>query len=180
MLTLPIYMDNHATTRTDPRVVEAMLPYFTERYGNAASRNHVFGWQADEAVEEARAQVANLIGAEAKEIIFTSGATESDNLALKGVANLYRRQGNHLITAQTEHRAVLDPCKRLQREGFDFSAMDALTPAAKNTVERWKQTQLAALEKERRDRFSAVAKDPALYASEKARIEASARAGAAR
>jgi cysteine desulfurase len=111
-------MDNNATTRTDPRVVEAMLPYFTERYGNAASRHHVFGRQAEEAVEQARAQVAALIGAEAKEIVFTSGATESDNLALKGVAGLYGKKGNHLVTVLTEHKAVLDPCRRLERDGF--------------------------------------------------------------
>lgn len=113
-----IYLDNHATTRTDPRVLAAMLPYFTEHYGNAASRTHAFGWKAEEAVDQARAQVAELIGADAKEIIFTSGATESNNLALKGSAGMYRRQGNHVITVQTEHRAVLDPCRRLQRDGF--------------------------------------------------------------
>src|SRR5262245_52915790 len=118
MIQLPIYMDNNATTRTDPRVVETMLPYFTEQYGNAASRHHVFGRVAEEAVEQARVQVAALIGANAKEIIFTSGATESDNLALKGVAAMYRSRGNHLITAATEHHAVLDPCKRLEHDGF--------------------------------------------------------------
>ena len=115
---LPVYMDNNATTRTDPRVVEAMLPFFTQHYGNAASRYHVFGWKAEEAVEQARAQVAGLIGASPKEIVFTSGATESDNLALKGVAAMYRRQGKHVITVVTEHHAVLDPCRRLEREGF--------------------------------------------------------------
>jgi cysteine desulfurase len=115
---LPIYLDNHATTRTDPRVVEAMLPFFTEHYGNAASRTHAFGWKAEEAVDTARAQVAALIGADAKEIVFTSGATESNNLAIKGAAHLYRPQGDHIITVQTEHRAVLDPCRRLQSEGF--------------------------------------------------------------
>jgi cysteine desulfurase len=118
MLKLPIYLDNNATTRTDPRVVEAMLPYFTERYGNAASRNHSFGWQAEEAVEQAREQVARLIDASAKEIVFTSGATEADNLAVKGVAGMYRKTGNHIVTVATEHHAVLDPCKRLEREGF--------------------------------------------------------------
>jgi cysteine desulfurase len=123
MIQLPIYMDNNATTRTDPRVVEAMLPYFTEQYGNAASRHHVFGRVAEEAVEQARAQVADLIGANAKEIIFTSGATESDNLALKGVAAMYRSRGNHLITATTEHHAVLDPCKRLERDGFRVTVL---------------------------------------------------------
>jgi cysteine desulfurase len=118
MIQLPIYLDNNSTTRVDPRVVEAMLPYFTEQYGNAASRTHVFGQKAAEAVEEARARVAHLIGASAREVVFTSGATESNNLALKGVAAMYRRQGNHLVTAVTEHRAVLDPCRRLEREGF--------------------------------------------------------------
>jgi cysteine desulfurase len=117
-LQFPIYMDNQATTRTDPRVVEAMLPYFTEHYGNAASRHHAFGRHAEEAVEEARDTIAGLIGASPKEIVFTSGATESDNLAIKGVAAMYRRKGNHIITVATEHHAVLDPCRRLEREGF--------------------------------------------------------------
>jgi cysteine desulfurase len=117
----PIYMDNNATTRTDPRVVAAMLPYFTEEYGNAASRNHAFGWRAEEAVDQAREQVAALIGAGAKEIIFTSGATESDNLALKGVAAMYKKKGNHIITTVTEHKAVIDPCKRLERDGFQVT-----------------------------------------------------------
>src|SRR5262245_45019470 len=118
---LPIYLDNNSTTRVDPRVVEAMLPYFAEHYGNAASRTHGFGWKAEEAVETARAQIATLIEADAKEIVFTSGATESNNLAIKGVAGMQRRKGNHIITAQTEHKAVLDVCKRLERDGFDVT-----------------------------------------------------------
>src|SRR5437660_2197191 len=118
MVKLPIYLDNNATTRCDPRVVEAMLPYFTEHFGNAASRNHEFGWAAEEGVEKARAQVAALIGATTKEIVFTSGATESDNLAIKGVAEMYAEKGNHIITAATEHKAVLDTCKKLEKHGY--------------------------------------------------------------
>jgi cysteine desulfurase len=122
----PVYLDNNSTTRVDPRVVEAMLPFFTEHYGNAASRTHDFGHKAEEAVEQARAGIAALVGAGPREIIFTSGATESDNLALKGIAAMYRPNGNHLITVRTEHKAVLDPCKRLAREGFEvtFLAVD--------------------------------------------------------
>jgi cysteine desulfurase len=114
---MPIYMDNHATTPIDPRVLDAMMPYFKEQFGNAASRNHAFGWVAEEAVETARKQIAALIGATAKEIIFTSGATESNNLALKGVAEMYAERGNHIITAATEHKAILDTCKRLEKHG---------------------------------------------------------------
>ncbi|RKH91705.1 IscS subfamily cysteine desulfurase [Corallococcus sp. AB045] len=115
MLSLPIYMDNHATTPLDPRVLEAMLPYLREDFGNAASRNHAFGWKAEAAVEKARRQVADLIGASEKEIVFTSGATESDNLAIKGVIEFYKSKGDHIITLKTEHKAVLDTCKRLER-----------------------------------------------------------------
>src|SRR5438477_4826491 len=115
---LPIYMDNHATTRVDPRVVQAMLPYFTEDFGNAASRNHSFGWKAEEAVERAREQIAKLIGGNAKEIVFTSGATESINLAIKGAAWFHEERGKHIITVTTEHKATLDTCKRLETEGF--------------------------------------------------------------
>jgi cysteine desulfurase len=114
-------MDNHATTRVDSRVVEAMLPYFTEYFGNAASRNHEFGWMAEQAVDKARKQIADLIGANPREIIFTSGATESDNLAIKGVAEMYAERGNHIITAATEHKAVLDTCKKLEKLGYRVS-----------------------------------------------------------
>lgn len=120
-LKFPIYMDNNSTTRTDPRVVDAMLPYFTEKFGNSASRNHAYGWEADEAVTEARKQIGNLIGAGPSEIIFTSGATEAINLALKGVAHMYKKKGNHIITQVTEHKATLDTCKRLEKDGFQVT-----------------------------------------------------------
>jgi cysteine desulfurase len=119
---LPIFMDNHSTTPMDPRVLEEMLPYFTEKFGNAASRSHIFGWTAEEAVDHARERIAKLIGAQSeKEIVFTSGASESDNLALKGVAEFYRDKGNHIITTTIEHKAILDTCKRLEKEGFEVT-----------------------------------------------------------
>jgi cysteine desulfurase len=120
---LPIFLDNHSTTPVDPRVLEAMLPYFTQHFGNAASRNHVFGWTAEAAVDNARAQIAALIGGDAKEIVFTSGATEAINLAIKGVATFYKKQGNHLITVETEHKATLDTVKRLSREGCEVTVL---------------------------------------------------------
>ena len=124
MLKLPIYLDHNATTPCDPRVVDAMLPYFTDHFGNSASRNHPFGWQAEEAVDYAREQVAKLIGADPKEIIFTSGATEGDNLAIKGVFDMYSSKGNHIITATTEHKAVLDTCKHIEKTGGEVTYLE--------------------------------------------------------
>jgi cysteine desulfurase len=121
MLNLPVYLDNNATTPCDPRVVEAMLPYFTNHFGNAASRNHPFGWEAEEAVDYAREQIAKLIGADPKEIILTSGATEGDNLGIKGVYEMYAAKGNHIITATTEHKAVLDTCKHIEKLGGEVT-----------------------------------------------------------
>src|SRR6478672_8178505 len=121
MLNFPIYLDHNATTPCDPRVVEAMIPYFTNNFGNAASRNHPFGWQAEAAVDNAREQVAKLIGADPKEIIFTSGATEADNLAIKGVFEMYASKGNHIITCNIEHKAVLDTCKHIEKEGGEVT-----------------------------------------------------------
>ena len=124
MLKLPIYLDNSATTRVDPRVAEKMIPYLTEHYGNAASSSHAFGWEAETAVEAARAQVAALIHADPKEIVWTSGATESDNLAIKGAAYFYAKKGKHIITVKTEHKAVLDTCRELERDGFTVTYLD--------------------------------------------------------
>jgi cysteine desulfurase len=124
---LPIYLDNHATTPVDPRVLDEMLPYFSEQFGNAASRNHSFGWAADEAVKIARQRATNLLGASPDEIVFTSGATESDNLAIKGVAEAYRGKGNHIITATTEHKAVLDSCHHLEQSGFRVTYLPVQT-----------------------------------------------------
>ncbi len=123
-MNIPVYLDNNSTTSCDPRVVETMLPYFSEKYGNAASRSHEFGWVAEEAVDYAREQVARLINANPKEIIFTSGATEADNLALKGAYEMYSSKGNHIITLTTEHKAVLDACKHLERLGAEVTYLE--------------------------------------------------------
>jgi len=135
---LPIFMDNHSTTAVDLRVVQAMLPFFTQHYGNAASRNHSFGWTAEAAVDHARSQIAQLLGGDAKEIVWTSGATEANNLAIKGAASFLRKQGNHIITVETEHKSVLDTCKRLTREGFEVTY---LTPAKDGLVSPEQVTQ---------------------------------------
>ena len=135
MLKLPIYLDNNATTPMDPRVLEAMLPYFTEYFGNAASRNHPFGWKAEEAVDYAREQVAKLINANEKEIIFTSGATESNNLALKGVFEMYREKGNHIITVNIEHKAIIDTCRHLENQGAEVTYLEP-QPDGRVTVEQ--------------------------------------------
>jgi cysteine desulfurase len=124
MLKLPVYLDNSATTPVDPRVAEKMIPYLTEKFGNAASRTHPYGWEAEKAVDEARAEVARLFNADPKEIVWTSGATESDNLAIKGAAYFYSGKGKHIITVKTEHKAVLDTCRELERHGFEVSYLD--------------------------------------------------------
>ena len=124
MLRLPIYLDNSATTPVDPRVAEKMIPYLVEKFGNPASRSHAFGWEAEQAVEEAREEVARLVNADPKEIVWTSGATESDNLAIKGAAHFYASKGKHLITVKTEHKAVLDTCRELERQGFEVTYLD--------------------------------------------------------
>src|ERR1700712_3177231 len=124
MLQFPIYLDNNATTPCDPRVVDTMIPYFTNHFGNAASRNHSFGWEAEEAVDYAREQIAKLIGADPKEIILTSGATEGDNLAIKGVYEMYAAKGNHIITCTTEHKAVLDTCKHIEKSGGEVTYLN--------------------------------------------------------
>jgi cysteine desulfurase len=141
--TLPIYLDYQATTPTDPRVVDAMLPYFTQKFGNPHSRSHRYGWEAEEAVEKARAQVASIIGADPKEIVFTSGATESNNIAIKGVGRFYKDQKNHVITCVTEHKCVLESCRHLQQEGFDVTFL----PVQKNGLIRLEDLEQAITDK---------------------------------
>ena len=169
-LKLPVYLDNNATTPMDPRVLEAMMPYFTENFGNAASRSHSFGWVAEEAVDYAREQVAKLIGADPKEIIFTSGATEADNLAIKGVYEMYASKGNHIITATTEHKAVLDTCKHIEKLGgqvtylnvqedglIDLAALEAaITPQTILIALMWGNNEVGVLQPVRE--ISAIAK----------------------
>src|ERR1700710_3036059 len=123
----PIYLDNHATTQMDPRVLDAMIPYFTQYFGNSASRNHEFGWEAEQAVDKARKQIADLIGATSKEIIFTSGATESNKLTIKGAEEMYPEKGNHIITEVTEHKAVLYTCKKLEKSGFRITYLPVMS-----------------------------------------------------
>ena len=135
MLHFPIYLDNNATTRVDERVLETMIPFFTRYFGNAASHSHVFGWQAEEAVKISREQVAGLINAEPSEIIFTSGATESDNLALKGIYEMHAAKGNHIITVKTEHKAVLDSCKHLEKLGAEVTYLDVNSEGVIDTNE---------------------------------------------
>ena len=139
----PVYLDYQATTPTDPRVVEAMLPYFTEVYGNPHSRSHIYGWEAEEAIEKSRGQVAAIIGADPKEIIFTSGATESNNIAIKGVAHFYKERKNHIITCVTEHKCVLESCRHLQQEGFDVTYL----PVEKNGLIRLEDLAAAITDK---------------------------------
>jgi cysteine desulfurase len=148
-ITLPIYMDNHATTPMDPRVLEGMLPYFTKVFGNAASRNHSFGWEAEKAVEKARDQIAALVGGSGKEIVFTSGATESNNLAIKGAAHFYKERGKHIITSKIEHKAVIDSCRALELEGFEVTYLtpgkDGIVTAAQVEAALRKDTILVTL-----------------------------------
>ncbi len=142
-----VYLDNNATTPLDPRVLDAMLPYLREKFGNAASRSHAFGWEAESAVEQAREQIATLIGASAKEIVFTSGATESDNIAVKGVAHMYRDKGNHVIIQETEHKAVIDPAKYLEQNGFEVTVLG---------VDKYGMIRLDELEKAMKDTTTLV------------------------